>query len=621
MALASRFLMNKHTKRPHDTVHVADGSNEHHDQLAKISASWKRMFTPKQDRPNGLWVPTLSGLIKAGDEGVISTALFTQVQGHTGELSLQTLYEAFAKELRSRSVTDRSMYPAELTRFLSSSRRVANGPRRAQSVSHRVTSRGQSDRSAKGQRMSLDLSAVERGLARSMSMKRPTARSELFETERQSSEQISWMRDGQIASSSDAHPSVNVTATELATLSILLGSPLTRTNEIDPPSASRGAFNISIHVSQTEEGRVTLQQHKHSKSHSFVRSYGCSTVAAKHLAAGFLPYRQDRHEIHTVRIDNDSLSPLLAGTPIEFDVSSESKQAQWLNSLPTSRELSLYIAKASIEPQKRSSNLLIEAISTLPYQGGLVPLASLPLIRAVQFVATGGLPPARLLQRLEGLVDKINQYAPHLRIFGPLYEPQNAALLYRERERLGRLATTANVTDSIADKASRMQRYVTSLERLIALVPNMKPQEAQMAVQEATKKGLEQSYSEAVLAHGVATMSASSFVDSHGCPNSDFRSKRGSTQSPPRSGRQSDASMCTVTSPRSSLGTSASSLGKQIEDILKAELPFSVETVATVARLIIAAWTLSVEVVAWEDGESGFRVPDPSELPEKMVLC
>jgi hypothetical protein len=79
--------------------------------------------------------------------------------------------------------------------------------------------------------------------------------------------------------------------------------------------------------------------------------------------------------------------------------------------------------------------------------------------------------------------------------------------------------------------------------------------------------------------------------------------------------------MVTVASPTSSAGFPPHNLGKQVEQILKSNLPLSVENVALVARLIIAAWTLSVEVVAWDEGEQGFRVPDLSKLPEKMVLC
>jgi hypothetical protein len=63
-----------------------------------------------------------------------------------------------------------------------------------------------------------------------------------------------------------------------------------------------------------------------------------------------------------------------------------------------------------------------------------------------------------------------------------------------------------------------------------------------------------------------------------------------------------------------------SNLGKQVETFLKSDLPFNVDIIATIARLVIVAWTLSVETVAWEDGEEGFRVPNVEDLPGTMVL-
>jgi hypothetical protein len=245
----------------------------------------------------------------------------------------------------------------------------------------------------------------------------------------------------------------------------------------------------------------------------------------------------------------------------------------------------------------------------------------MPLVNTVQFVAFGGLPPARLLQRLEGLVDKVNRHAPHLQMFGPLYEPQNIALLYRERERLGKLATDAKPADSIADKASRMQRYITLIARLTMLIPGMSAQGATEAVQAATKREMERSYQDAVAAHNLNRSRSSSLVDSQACSECGARSKRFSTQTYSRSNRSSDFSMVTAASPTNSAGSAPHSLGKQVERLLKSDLPFSVDDVALVARMVIAAWTLSVEAVAWEEGEQGFRVLDTSKLPEQMVLC
>ena len=67
-------------------------------------------------------------------------------------------------------------------------------------------------------------------------------------------------------------------------------------------------------------------------------------------------------------------------------------------------------------------------------------------------------------------------------------------------------------------------------------------------------------------------------------------------------------------SPRASSTFPTFNLGRQVEAILKTELPFGVETVALVARLVLVAWTISVEGVDWEGGDGlGFGDAETGE--------
>jgi hypothetical protein len=627
MALITRILMHKHSKTTNEDVHITDGSGGHHHQLSHISSAWKRLFTPKREHAKSQWVPTLSGMIKAGDEGLVSSALYSNLHGRPGELSLQSLNEAFAEELRSRPTTDRSAYPGEIPRFLSNTKRVVSGLRREQSVPRRATSRPGTSGTMKLSRMSLDISAAERGMVRSMSIKKPASTTVsmgigLPNLDKETNTHTSWTNDGQVAQSRYDSIRVAITPAELAALSIILGSQLT-IDKSDYTPSKKGAYNISILSSATEDGKhqITLQLHERMISHMPVKGSGVSTLFAKHLAAGSLPYSQDKTAVHSILFSNSTLNTVQSGSTLALLESDfETRQSRYLGSLPSSRELSFHTVSPSSTPQP--FNPLVDAISALPIVGGLAPLASQPLINTVQFVASGGLTPGRLLKRLEGLVDKVNRQAAHLKIFGPLYEPQNLALLYRERERLGRIATGANVADCVADKASRMQRYITLLERLMALVPDTQPQDVLAAVQEATKKELERSYADAVAAYRTNPAQQTTIIDAHGCPKSDARNNRASTYSHTsehRSHRSSTSSVATVVSPSGDL--QAQNLGKQTEQILKAELPLSIADIATVARLVIVAWTFSVETVAWEDSEEGFRVPELDKLPATMVMC
>jgi hypothetical protein len=625
MALVTRILLHKHSKPETGDINVTHSKNEHDGQLLHISSSWRRLFTSKPDHVKGRWVPTLTGMIKAGDEGLFPSALFANLHG-SGELSLQTLYEVFAEELRSGPMTERSAYSKEISRFLSSTKRPTNGPKRVQSMSHRATNKSRIDGPSRTQRMSLDLSAAEKGFARSMSVMKPkptlvSMRNGLSDVDKGKDIQTSWMKDGQIAESRYGSIAVKITPVELAALSVILGSPLTVSGREDYAPIKKGAFNVSISSSVTEDGKyqITLRQHKRITSHMPARGSGISPLFAKHLAAGSLPYLQDKRTIHSILVNSQTLRNVQASSSIYLHESNfKTSQSRFLTSLPSSYELSFHIAGASTKPVL--TNPLIDAVGALPFVGGLVPLASVPLIETVQFVASGGFSTAKLLQRLEALVDKVNRHAPHLNTFGPLYERHNAALLYRERERLGKLGTDVSTTDSSADKASRMQRYITLLERLMALIPDMKPQDVIAAVEDATKKELKRSTIDAVAAHQADLSKKSPVTNPCGFSKQGSQSKRFSTHS--YSNRSSDASMSNTVSPSSSSSSSMqNNLGEQIEQILKKELPLSVENVAIVARMVIVAWTLSVEKVAWAEGEEGFKVPDLSKFPEKMVLC
>ncbi|KAJ4369684.1 hypothetical protein N0V83_005446 [Neocucurbitaria cava] len=618
MAMVARLLVHKHNKHTTtDDIFTVDGT-ERQSQLANISSSWKRLFTPKQSQSNGHWVPTLSGIIKAGDEGLVSSILFTGLHQHLGDTSLEALYDAFANELRSRPLTERTAYSTEISKFLSGTRRRSvSGLGRAKSVSQKATN-ARADASSRTQRKSLDFSAAERGLARSISLKRPAPvlvpmANGLMEEEKQRPAQSSWMKDGQIVEFRDGKMSLRITSPELAALSLILGSPLDDSAESKSTPSRRGAFGISISTTPIDSGRyeVTLRQHKRSIPQQHARGSGFSTLYAKHLAVGSLPFAQSRDTVDSILITNDTLEAIQAGASLH------------------------------------------EAAT---------PLASTPLIKTIQFIASGGLPPGRLLQRLEALVDKVHRCAPHLSLFGPIYEPQHAGLLYRERDRLGRLATNDTTPDTLADKAARMSRYVTLLERLVAMMAGMpdgmKPQDVREVVRQATRREVQRSYADAVAAWNDTKINTFAIVTSSP-PLSPVVDSPTSTSDPTRNKRQSTASRCAATShsarpsnrsstastiftrrsgsesgsPGSPGGASGSDafsapphspppqqqdLGKQLEAVLKSELPLGVESVAFVARCVLVAWTLSVEEsAAWEEGVANLEKLGE----ERFVLC
>lgn len=634
MALVTRLFVHRHSKNGNvnQDVYSVDGDHGESHHLPRRSSSWKQLFSPKQKESNSKWVPTLSGIVKAGDEGLWSSALFTNPHGHPGEVSFEAICEMFANELRPRSMTERSAYSGEIGKFLNSAKRGVVSPRRVQSMSHRKNNSGRGEVAPLTQRKSLDISAVERGLGRSISIKRPAPalvpmgngpveRGSASTTER------AWMKDGRPAEYQDGRMGVRLTATELVTLCVLLGSSImSAKSSNETATTEKGAFGITIWSTPIGDGKyqISLRQHNRNISQLPSSESGHSPRFARHFACGSLPFSQDAKSINSILITDDAFEAVRSGVPLTIRKrSQQTPQAKILSMLPSSRELTFH----TIEASTKSSPLtpLIDAIAILPFTGGFTPMASAPLLNTIRFVASGGLTPARLLQRLEGLVDKVHRHSPHLNIFGPLYEPRNAGLLFRERERLGKVAAGA-ITEALADKVARTQRYITLLERLMALVPNMKPQEVLVAVQEATKKELQRSYNDAVTAHqststSVASTPSPTVVDTH-CPSTRRHASDSSRLPTRRSHRSSLNSDDSRSSPvgRQSGTFPEHNLGKQVEALLKADLPFSVDAIATIARLALVAWTLSVDLVAWEDGETGFRVPDVESLPGTMVL-
>lgn len=379
---------------------------------------------------------------------------------------------------------------------------------------------------------------------------------------------------------------MRITPEELAALSLILGSYITASDaEVSTASADKGALGISIHIISTANGKhlVSLTQHKRSVSQMPSSGSGHSPLFAKHLACGSLPFSQDGKAINSLLITNDTLAAVQSGLPLTTRKrTQQSPQAKFLATLPSSRALALH----TLEPSTKSGpqTPLIDALAQLAFAGGLTPLASLPLIATTQFIASAGLAPGRLLQRLEALVDKVQRHTPLLAIFGPLHEPRNAGLLFRERERLAKVANGA-LAETALDRAARVHRYAALLHRLMALLPAAKQDGVRIAVQAATARELSTAYVDAVAARAPPSPSPSPPSPSHAHAHA----------APPQT------------------------LGKQVEALLRCALPFSVDDVARVARLVLVAWTLSVGGVAWEGANEGGRVVGVEGVPRGLV--
>ncbi len=617
MAAVTRFLLPKHGAFTSTTTSPATDI-ERQPELTHISRSWRRRFTPKHKHTNNHWVPSLAAVIEAGDESLFTSELF---RDQHEDLRLEGLYQAFANQLQTRPPSERSAYSAKITKFLAEAKQDAQVLGRAKSVSRRVLNVPM-DNLQKANRRHSNPIVGELSLKRGLSVKKSapvlmSLGSGIAQEGSEGSLQKSWMHDFQIAGHEGGSMSLKLSPAELAAISVILGSSLT-SGAIKDNDTRACAFGISLSMTATENGgrKVQLQGQERRIWQQHALGVGTSTLFAKHLAAGSLPYLQDNEAAHSILFTNDTAEAVRSGTPLSIHGDVESTpQSMFLSSLPSSQSFKFHALAPSTE--QISLTPLIDAIAGLPFSGGLTPLASGPLIKTVQFIASGGLAPERLLQRLEDLVDKVHSYAPHLDIFGPLYKPQNAGLMYRERLHLGRLARDPAERDSLVDKTARMSRYITLLQRLMALVPDMRANEVLATVQAATKLELQSSYADAVAAHINVPRVQSPVIlsDCHSTTSSTSAcaSKRASTAT--------KLTAYSASSPAASTRHIQPDLTQQVEQILKRDLPLDVDAIAFVVRMVIVAWTLSVDTVAWDDGEEGFRVPDISSLGDNIILC
>ncbi|XP_014561930.1 hypothetical protein COCVIDRAFT_33162 [Bipolaris victoriae FI3] len=630
MVLVTRFWLPKHPKydaNQEDKL-SKDTKAEQQPQVTPISISFKRLFLPKQDSAKTPWVPNISAVIKAADEGLISSALFTSLEGEDGQIPLSALYSAFEKEIRARYPLERYPYATDVTKSHTLARKPSGALGRSKSVSG--TSRAEAG--LKIQRKSMDLSMTELGRAKSLVVKKWSSplvsmRNGLPSDGSRQTGKKTWAKDGQKAKVDKGRTTITITPAELTALAIIFGSEPKRNVDKTVLVSEMGAYNISIVPVQTGGSKyhITLQQTKRNKSQWHAQDSGVSPLFAKHLAAGSIPFAQDAQNTHSILITPSTLEAIQAGSPLtSHAITNSTKQTTLLSSLPSSLPPRFYTLTPSTSLQPPTT--LLNAIAALPFSRGLTPLASTPLIETVSFIAAGGIAPGKLLPRLEALVAKLHRHSPHLSLFGALYEQRNAKALHRERERLRRLGVDPTTPDSRGDKAARMSRYVALLERLMALVPDMKPSEVLKKVEEGVKSEIADAYARAT---GTGTSRAGSTAPNNAIatataaqPAAQLAVPAPKSESPERRLRRRSNRLSFVS--RASSGSSVSfgtddgvggDLGKQVERVLKAELPLDIRTVAFVARMVIVAWTLSVDAVAFEgegaESEEGdYKIPD-----------
>ncbi|KAF2502791.1 hypothetical protein BU16DRAFT_588177 [Lophium mytilinum] len=424
----------------------------------------------------------------------------------------------------------------------------------------------------------------------------------------------------------DGQPCISISPEELVALSFVLGVPLTvdsHDEKATPSIQGSGAFGMSLRseTSSSNVHQIRLRYETPPVIQQPAPGGSYSILFAKHMACGSIPFVSDHDTTRALFVDAKALSLLKRGqSAIGLTNPVSTHQTAYLSRLPSAKPTTFHTLTRQATPftrpfPQRSTSVLTTAttpastprrswstrhhrrrtddsvsdpthrmswggfpnrsptstlstipqtilttptpptfpqiLASLPFTGGLPPFASASLVHAARFTTSAGRPLGSLLPLLENLIHKIHIYAPSAQ-FGPYLKVENTVKWLRTA---GYVGYTPSVEDTdVATGAARSSRYVAAL---LALVRMLEEGERE-AVEEACRAEMEGAYAEAVAREG----------------SSGVR------------------------------GTGRETLGAQLAEVLKKPLPYSVGDVATVTRLVVAAWTWQVGWVVWGKEEA-----------------
>lgn len=564
---------------------------------------------------------TLSGFIKAGDNHAYSSSMFDWIPQSNEEVSWKPLYQSFFNELvrmrkeqsitpsrnisrlvvtarkhmniskggtaiRKRSPQLRFAVLRALARVVGSINRVKNETESAErhTLYHEGYTR-ETQQPSKS-RISSDLSEkclnftgprkAAPKLVRNLKKLRPLDSNSSDDPNGQAIyPESTWADDLRKVSVQKGQSYIEIAAEELAALSFVLGIPIALgDNSESTDLESLGAFGISLRSHRSPDGvhHLHFDYRQRDILQRPSKGSGYSTIFAKNLACGSLPFAQDDNVTHAIFVNQAAVKSLRRGlSTANATVNVLTPQTEYLSRLPSSKASHFYQISP---PNTHSVNATLitfpAAVASLPFTGGLASMASLYLISAVRFTASGGLALGKLLQRLEDLIHKVHRHAPSLELFGEYLSDSNRRHWIKTAGYMDYLPSTYD-TD-IPTGVARVGRYITLLERITALAPDAGTDPV-ADVSEACRLEVERAYDAAVSNY------AKDARDSVQISDNTFKD-----------------------------------MGEEMADILKKPIPFDVKTCAKIARLVIVAWTYQAGIVAWNEEEKQEALMQRSEV-------
>lgn len=292
-------------------------------------------------------------------------------------------------------------------------------------------------------------------------------------------------------------PSIQVTREELIALALVIGASI-KIHEYTETLTGIGAFGLSLYaIPNSGSWNLGLTQGPRIPRHAATNGSGYTTLMAKHLACGSIPFAQNRGWVKSVYLKRSVLEAIKNGKNIRDVSAYGGPTLELLRMLPAEKSVDAYYGvwdedeDASEEGVGRilrpcKNNTKWDTIGTWPNAvagiafGGLVPQVFPHVADAVQFTCQGEEDEGndRVISELEHLIDKLHD-RQHPNISNVPSHPDDCSSCIfgeyvRERVEAKRLVDYVNYMFPARQSNSRaaasvFARYSNLLDHLVTL--------------------------------------------------------------------------------------------------------------------------------------------------------
>ncbi|KAK4231428.1 hypothetical protein QBC38DRAFT_408061 [Podospora fimiseda] len=400
-------------------------------------------------------LPTIRGLIEAADQNYWTSRTLDHMDGLHPDLTWLPLYESIFDDLRHPDLS-------ELPEIWTKNPILARVFEKLASVTEEKEKHHDPALSNKHRHL-IKEQQLKSGIRRLPQRKQPPP---VKEGEGLARLKPAWMIG--------KRPCILVTREELAAMSLIMGMPIKQ--DAAGFYSGIGAYGLSIDIAHADAGwKLSLFKGPRIPRHAASMGSGYTSLMAKHLACGSIPFDELKGCIRSVYITKDVLDSIKKGLCIKDTQAYGGQSLEFLRRLPGEKAVDAYYAVATAAESQDSDCILngkgsiagswARLITGIAF-GGLVPQADHNVIEAVKFTVAG----TNLdgcVQELEPLIDCLHKAAQtDLNIFGERVASRNNdeyGLMY-----VNHIFPSADKNPR--DAASTFARYMNLLEHVLAMI-------------------------------------------------------------------------------------------------------------------------------------------------------